>query len=212
MEDDHPDLPWPLDDAARLREELHAAYADPSRGHHDVGHLRDVLTRLDELAAAGTPFDREAVLLAAWFHDAVYDGERDAEERSASWAEEALAGVVDAATVAEVARLVRLTEHHRPDAEDANGCALSDADLAILAAPLERYERYVAAVRREYAHLTDEVFAAGRADVLQGLADKPQLFHTPHGVGAWEEPARANLARELAGLRRQVAVHDGVTG
>ena len=181
MEDDHPDLPWPLADADDLRAELLTAYADPSRGHHDVGHLRDVLTRLAELAGAGTAFERTPVLLAAWFHDAVYDGERDAEERSASWAEEALAGLVDDATVAEVARLVRLTEHHRPAGTDANGCALSDADLAILAAPLERYERYVAAVRKEYAHLPDEVFAAGRADVLHGLATKPQLFHTPHG-------------------------------
>lgn len=212
MEDDHPDLPWPLVDAPGLREELLAAYAHPSRGHHDVGHLREVLARLEELAAAGTPFDREAVLLAAWFHDAVYDGERDAEERSASWAEEALAGVADTATVAEVARLVRLTEHHRPDAEDANGCALSDADLAILAASRDRYERYVAAVRREYAHLSDDVFDAGRADVLQGLADKPRLFHTPYAVSAWEAPARANLARELAALRQPAEARDGLAG
>lgn len=209
MEDDHPDLPWPLTGADPLREELLAAYADPSRGHHDVGHLREVLTRLDEMARAGTRFDRVAVQLAAWFHDAVYDGERDAEERSATWAEEGLAGVVDPATVTEVVRLVRLTEHHRPATDDVNGCALSDADLSILAAPKERYERYVAAVRKEYAHLPDEVFAAGRADVLEDLASKPELFHTAHGVQAWEAPARANLAEELDALRARVGSSGG---
>ena len=203
MEDDHPDLPWPLSGAESLRAELLAAYGEPSRGHHSVRHLREVLTRLDELAAAGAAFDRTPVHLAAWVHDAVYDGERDAEERSASWAEEALAPLVDAATLAEVARLVRLTEHHRPDAEDANGCALSDADLSILAAPPERYEEYVAAVRKEYAHLPDEVFAAGRADVLRQLAAKPQLFHTDHGSSSWEAPARANIAAELEKLAPQ---------
>jgi predicted metal-dependent HD superfamily phosphohydrolase len=159
-----------------------------------------VLARLEELAAAGTDFDRVPVLLAAWFHDAVYDGERDAEERSASWAEEALAPHVDEATLTEVVRLVRLTEHHRPEDQDANGCALTDADLAILAATHERYDQYVAAVRKEYAHLPDEVFAAGRADVLRQLAAKPQLFHTDHGITAWEAAARNNLARELATL------------
>jgi predicted metal-dependent HD superfamily phosphohydrolase len=200
MEDDHPDLPWPLTGADGLRDELLAAYAEPSRGHHGTGHLRDVLARLDELAAAGTAFDRVPVQLAAWFHDAVYDGERDAEERSASWAEEALAPHVDEATLAEVARLVRLTEHHRPQTDDANGCALTDADLSILAAPQERYDQYVTAVRKEYAHLPDEVFAAGRADVLRQLAAKPQLFHTEHGITAWEAAARSNLARELATL------------
>ncbi|MEV4999645.1 hypothetical protein [Nocardioides sp. LML1-1-1.1] len=201
MEDDHPDLPWPLSGADALRAELLAAYDDPSRGHHSVRHLREVLTRLDELASAGAGFDRTPVQLAAWFHDAVYDGERDAEERSASWAEEALAPLVDATTLAEVVRLVRLTEHHRPEADDANGCALSDADLSILAAPPERYEEYVAAVRTEYAHLPDEVFAAGRADVLQQLAAKPQLFHTEHGIASWEAPARNNIAAELEKLR-----------
>lgn len=206
MEDDHPDLPWPLNGADALRAEVLAAYADPSRGHHGVRHLREVLSRLDELADAGCTFDRTAVQLAAWFHDAVYDGERDAEERSASWAESALPLLVDAAVVAEVARLVRLTEHHRPHIEDTNGCALSDADLSILAAPVGRYEEYVEAVRKEYGHLSDDVFSAGRAVVLRQLADKPQLFHTTHGFATWEAPARSNLSRELAQLAASAPV------
>ena len=206
MEDDHPDvtdLPWPLADTAAanaLRAELLAAYGEPSRGHHGVRHLTEVLQRLDELATAGAVFDRATVQLAAWFHDAVYDGERDAEERSATWAEEVLPSHLDEASVAEVARLVRLTEHHRPEAEDANGCALSDADLSILASPQERYDEYVAAVRSEYAHLPDDVFSAGRAQVLKALAESPQLFRTSHGHDQWEQAARANLARELATL------------
>lgn len=191
---------WPLPDSPDLGAELAASYADPSRGYHDTRHLTEVLDRLDELARAGTDYEPTAVLLAAWFHDAVYDGERDAEERSAVWAEEALAPLVPAAVVDEVARLVRLTETHRPDDSDLNGCALSDADLAILAAPAGRYDDYVAAVRREYAHLADDVFAEGRAAVLAALSDKPHLFHTAYAREHWEAPARANLERELAGL------------
>ena len=191
---------WPLPDAQGLRDELVAAYADPQRGYHDHRHLSEVLDRLDELAAAGTSYDAAPVVLAAWFHDAVYDGERDAEERSASWAEVALAGLVPAEVVAEVARLVRMTESHLPDDGDANGCALSDADLAILATPVERYEQYRAAVRQEYAHLPDEVFGPGRESVLRNLAEKPHLFHTNYAREHWEGPARANLERELASM------------
>ncbi|KAA1427381.1 HD domain-containing protein [Nocardioides antri] len=193
-----PTLTWPLPDAPDLRDALHAAYADPARGYHDVRHLAEVIDRLDELAAAGATYDRTPVLLAAWFHDAVYDGERDAEERSAAWAEDALPGLVDDATVAEVARLVRLTESHRPEDNDPNGCALSDADLGILAAPEERYDDYAAAVRAEYAHLSDDVFTAGRAEVLRELMAKPRLFHTAHGLAHWEDPARRNMERELS--------------
>ena len=188
---------WPLSAADDLRAALLAAYADPVRDYHDTRHLTEVIERLEEIGSAGVPFDRVPVVLAAWFHDSVYDGERDAEERSAVWAEEALAPLVGAEVVAEVARLVRLTETHRPEDDDANGSALSDADLAILAAPSVRYEEYAAAVRREFAHVDDESFRLGRASVLRALLEKPHLFHTAYARDAWEKPARANAEAEL---------------
>ena len=196
-----PDLArwWPLPGADDLRARLEAAYADASRGYHDTLHLTEVLQRLDELAAE--PHDRDAVLLAAWFHDGVYDGQPDAEERSAQWAERVLpAEGVPAGTVAEVARLVRLTEHHRPADGDVDGQVLSDADLGILAADEARYGSYVATVRREYAHVPDDLFAAGRAAILRDLLAKPTLFDTAYARAHWEAPARANVTRELAGL------------
>lgn len=195
------DLPWPLADhpdpaAETLRTELLAAYGSSDRSYHDLRHLDEVLARLDDLIEVPGA-DDTAVRLAAWFHDGVYDGERDAEERSASWAEHALPGLVGDDVVAEVARLVRMTETHAPAEDDATGCALSDADLAILAAGPERYTEYVAAVRREYAHVDDEDFARGRAAVLGDLLDKPRLFHTDRAAAGWEEAARANVLAEL---------------
>jgi len=192
---------WPLAGGAELRDRLLAAYSDPRRGYHDLRHLTEVCARLDELSAGGVGFDREPVLLAAWFHDGVYDGRPGAEERSAAWAETSLPELgVPAATVAEAARLVRLTESHRPADDDANGCALSDADLAILASPPGRYAEYAADVRREYAHVPDDAFRAGRAAILRDLLAKPQLFHTAYAREHWEAPARANVERELAVL------------
>jgi predicted metal-dependent HD superfamily phosphohydrolase len=190
---------WPLEGSDTVRDELMAAYADPSRGYHDSRHLTEVLDRLDELANADAGFDRLAVALAAWFHDAVYDGRPEAEERSAAWAETALAAL-EPELVGEVARLVRLTETHHPAPDDANGGALSDADLAILAAPPDRYAAYVADVRREYAHVPDDDFRAGRAAVLSDLLAKPRLFHTDHAQEHWEPAARANVEAELTRL------------
>jgi len=195
-----PSSQWPLSSGVDVRDELLAAYADSSRGYHDIRHLTEVLARLGELAEHGTAFDRTAVTLAAWFHDSVYDGERDAEERSAAWAESALASLAGAEVVSEVVRLVRLTETHRPADDDANGCALSDADLAILAAAPPRYDEYVAAVRTEYGHLPDDVFTAGRTAVLSELAAKPRLFHTAYALAHWEDAARTNIVAELDSL------------
>ena len=191
---------WPLEEGSDLRDAVLAAYADPERGYHDTRHLAEVLARVAELGDAGERFERRPVELAAWFHDSIYDGERDAEERSAAWAETDLPHLTDEATVAEVVRLVRLTQTHRPDDDDANGCALSDADLGILAAPTQRYAEYVAAVRTEYDHLDDETFAAGREAVLRDLLDKPRLFHTGYAFEHWEAAARANAGAELARL------------
>jgi len=188
---------WPLAELADVRDALLAAYDDPSRGYHDTLHLTEVLDRLDDLAAAGVAFDHDLAGLAAWFHDAVYDGERDAEERSAVWAEEALAGTPYAD---EVARLVRLTETHDPTTDDPAGQALCDADLAILASSPERYDAYVAGVRRDYAHISDADFASGRAAVLHDLAGRDRLFHTAYAQEHWESAARANLERERGAL------------
>lgn len=186
---------WPLDDRVDLRDELLAAW--DRDGYHDLLHLTEVLDRLDLLAQAGAPFDATTVGLAAWFHDAVYVGADDDEERSAEWAECAL----PPAYAEEVARLVRMTAHHRPSDADDAGCALSDADLGILAAPRERYDAYVAGVRADFALVADHDFRAGRALVLGHLASKPALFHTAQARALWETAARANLERELGELR-----------
>ena len=192
---------WPSSVGVELRDALVAAYEAPERGYHDLRHLTEVLTRLDELADGGEEFAVDLVRLAAWFHDAVYDGGADAEARSAVWAEQALPGLgLAEEEVAEVVRLVRMTEHHRPAEGDDNGCALSDADLAILAAAPPRYEDYVSGVRREYAAVPEEAFRRGRAAVLRELTGKPWVFHTAHARAHWEAAARANVDRELAGL------------
>ncbi|MDF1604846.1 hypothetical protein [Nocardioides sp. YIM 152315] len=191
---------WPLPGAPALGAQLVASYAHPERRYHDGRHLAEVLERIHELSTHGVELDRMAVLLAAWFHDSVYDGRPDAEKRSAAWAAEALPTLVDRGVVDEVVRLVLVTEHHRPADDDPNGCALSDADLAILAAPPERYAEYASAVREEYAEVPDADFAAGRSAILRDLLAKPHLFHTTHARDAWEDAARANVEAELRSL------------
>ncbi len=178
-------------------EELLARWAEPQRRYHTTDHLLAVLDHVQTLA--GHAVDADAVLLAAWFHDAVYRPDRsENEERSAALAERALpeAGLPEPLT-AEVARLVRLTTTHDPADDDRNGAVLCDADLAVLAGSPEAYAHYAAAVREEYAFVPEPAFRAGRAEVLRQLLGLPWLFHTPHGRGHWEERARHNLTTEL---------------
>jgi len=191
-------LDWPVPGRPELAERLVGAYST-GRGYHDLRHLTEVLARLAELGE-----DTPEIVLAGWFHDAVYDGAPDDEERSARLAESELAGAETGerpVDVAEVARLVRLTATHDPAPGDHAGEVLCDADLAILAAPPERYREYAAGVRRDYAAVSDADFRAGRRAVLEELLAREALFRSAYAREHWEPLARQNLAREIAGLR-----------
>jgi predicted metal-dependent HD superfamily phosphohydrolase len=179
-----------------IRERLRARYGEPHRRYHDLRHLAEVLTAVDQLAEEAD--DVEVVRWAAWFHDAIYEvGASDNEERSARLAESELAGQPMAA---EVARLVQLTKTHKPVQGDANGAVLCDADLRILAADSSRYAEYAADVREEYAAVGDADFVHGRIAVLQTLVEGP-IYHTEAGRRMWEEAARSNVRAEIERLR-----------
>jgi predicted metal-dependent HD superfamily phosphohydrolase len=186
---------------------LLARYAEPHRRYHGVAHLEAVLTTLDELSAARpAALERPAgpalaVRLAAWFHDAVYDpAAPDNEEASAALARSELLELdVAGEVIAAVERLVLATKTHTPCA-DAGAEALLDADLSVLGAPPEVYDRYAAAIRAEYAHVPDAAFRTGRQVVLAAFLARPTLFFTASGRARFEGPARANLRRELARL------------
>jgi predicted metal-dependent HD superfamily phosphohydrolase len=180
-----------------LREDLLARWSESHRKHHTVTHLHEMLDTIGALADAGIEFDREAVELAAWFHDAIYEiGADDNEGHSADLARELLSSspIRD-----EVARLVLVTKTHKVADGDVNGAVLSDADLSVLGSAPTRYRAYAEAVRAEYAEIPDAVFKPARAQVLSSLLQGP-IFHTELGRERWEDRARRNITDEIAAL------------
>ena len=178
---------------------LLAGYGQPHRRYHDRRHLAEVLEALRTLSSgAALP---AAVVYAAYAHDAVYDGAPDDERRSADLAADVLTGLgLPATLVEEVVRLVLLTVSHEVDPGDDAGGLLCDADLAVLAAPSERYRRYAQDVRAEYAHVDDASFRSGRAAVLRRLLERPHLYATVEGRRRWEAAARRNVEDEISRL------------
>jgi predicted metal-dependent HD superfamily phosphohydrolase len=190
------------DDLDAAGRHLLSCWSTPERHYHTVTHLTAVLDVVDAHATLAATPDR--VRLAAWLHDAVYDPRAlgDANERdSAEFAAGLLGSLgVPVDVAADVARLVGLTAGHGTDADDPDGELLCDADLAILASAPARYADYTAAIRREYAHVPEADFAAGRAAVLRALLELPALYRHASLAAVWEQPARANLEAELASL------------
>ncbi|CAN5187065.1 hypothetical protein BH23ACT9_BH23ACT9_08350 [soil metagenome] len=178
---------------AGLHERLADRYATPPRSYHTLEHAAAVAARAADLGG-----DRPC-LLAAWFHDAVYDPTADDNEaRSADLLLQWLPHDLDAP---EAARLVRLTATHDAEPDDERGGILCDADLAVLGADPEGYEAYRRSVRREYAHVDDEAWSVGRAAVLQRLLERPHIYRSPQAAKRWEASARRNLLVELRALR-----------
>lgn len=185
-----------------------ARYGEHQRRYHTFAHVLDVLGTLDELFADPVSpeiatADRRAIRAAGWFHDVVYDPTQpDNEARSAQHARDTLTALgLGTEAVEEVARLIELTAGHEVADGDVNGMLLADADLAILGAAPDRYERYTGEIRAEYAHVPDEQFRRGRALVLESFLQRPRLYLTVAGAERFDELARENLRVELEALR-----------
>lgn len=188
--------------AAALYAEVVARYGAPGRFYHTLAHISHVLHVVAALAPHAA--DTDAVRLAAWLHDLVYEpGASDNEARSAALAGGWLRALgLDAALRAEVERLILLTASHEADRHDGNGAVLLDADLAVLGAPPPIYAAYAGAIRREYAHVGEAAYRLGRASVLRVFLARPILYQTARARAAYEARARQNLERELELLTR----------
>lgn len=184
-----------------LFDELVRRYGEDHRRYHTVDHLIAVVRKVEELARAEGLEDPSAALLAAWFHDSIYDPRAtDNEERSARWASSELrARRAPPALVERVSAMVLATADHAGAVEaDVELAVLLDADLAILASSPGTYERYTRNVRDEYGFVGEDRFRAGRRRVLDGLLARP-LFRT-ETMRSEEDVARGNVVRESARL------------
>jgi predicted metal-dependent HD superfamily phosphohydrolase len=182
-----------------VRELLLANYRSADRAYHSMQHLAECFARFDEVEALVG--ESGEVQVALWFHDAVYDTHRnDNEAASAAWA-----GAVTRAaggTEAVAGRIERLILATRHDAvpSDPDQALLVDIDLAILGAPLDRFDEYEAQIRREYGWVPEGEFRAGRSAILQRFLTRPFIYSSAPFRARFESAARANLTRALVRL------------
>ena len=187
---------WAVDPALadRTFEEVREHYAGPGRFYHTLDHVETVLETVESLGSYARNLN--AVKLAAWLHDVIYDSKAsDNEERSADYAER----LCEKLSIPEgrlVASLIRKTKTHDAGG-DADAHVLIDADLAILGASESVYRTYAEKIRQEYAWVPEPDYRKGRRRVLENFLSRPRIFHF---LSRREEPARRNIAAEIARL------------
>lgn len=175
-------------------------YRESHRHYHNLEHIAEVLKVAGKLI--GLASQPDAILLSAWYHDAIYDPRaKDNEERSADLAirELAVAGVCGE-LIDKTAALIRATAHTDEPADDIDTHILLDADLAILAAEARRYQRYADDIRKEYAWVSDADYRTGRAQVLGSFLKRPRIYRTALMFEVGEQAARTNMAAEIERL------------
>lgn len=186
--------------AATLRQ-LTSAYEALGRYYHTLTHIEALLRAVEE---APVPLrDKEAVQLAIWFHDAVYNPMRsDNEERSAVLAQQFLAKTTfGSARGEQVVFLIQQTKDHtQAPSDDPDLQFFLDADLQILGASVAEYEQYAHQIRQEYRLVPGPLYRRGRRAVLQKMLAAPELYRTSFFRNKLGIRARHNLQMELDSL------------
>lgn len=181
---------------------LLARYAERHRAYHTREHLEECFSLwAGTLDLCEHPYE---VALALWFHDVVYEPRRsDNEVVSARWLADAARSVgVGEASIARMHALILSTRHDAPVLEG-DASVLVDIDLAILGAPVARFERYEAQVRREYRWVPGPMYRASRARILRTFLERPAIYTTASFRERFEAAARVNIERSLATLGRR---------
>jgi predicted metal-dependent HD superfamily phosphohydrolase len=181
-------------------ERLIAAWTEPHRHYHNLEHVEECLSRLDEVPQLCE--NATALELAIWFHDAVYDPKApDNEECSADLARQCLAEVGCGAELQDkIATLILATKTHEPGGSH-DTAVLLDIDLSILGSRHERFARYEDNVRREFAWVPEELFAEKRAAILEMFLARTRIYQTDVFSERFEAQARDNLRWTIARLR-----------
>ncbi|NNC53525.1 MAG: hypothetical protein HKO08_10865, partial [Erythrobacter sp.] len=169
---------------------LRARHAEPQRHYHDWTHIAALLGHLER--AKERVADREAVLHAILFHDAIYDPQaKDNERRSAELLVET--GPPISPSSLDLARtMILATEgHYLPESlgarETSDTAHFLDMDLAILGATKERFDVYEKQIRQEYAHVPEDRYRDGRSAVLRSFAGRKRLYFSEWGRARFED-------------------------
>jgi predicted metal-dependent HD superfamily phosphohydrolase len=177
--------------------DLARRYGESHRAYHAANHIAEVLRWFDWAAERTGWREPVDVYLAILFHDAIYDPlASDNEARSAALARDTIAASP------RTQALIRLTARHATlslaDVEgDDDAAQFLDCDIAILAAPTDRFDEYDAAIAMEYRAVPADKFRAGRGAFLRALLARPRIFLSELFNAELDRAARGNLSRIL---------------
>ena len=190
------------DGAGAVFDELEALYREPHRRYHTAAHIEHCLGQLD--LAAGRMDDPDAVEMALWFHDAIYDVPgKENELRSAELFAARAAGRGSEQFRSKVHRLIMATCHLDSPPATLDEAFIVDIDLSSFGRPWEEFLDDSRAVRAELPRVPDAEFYPRQRKFLESLAARPVFCFTEFFRDRHEARARANIERLCARLEAE---------
>lgn len=179
-----------------LWEEIETQYSEKGRHYHNLLHLENMFSELEEVKTNIVDFT--SVSFSVFYHDIIYNASsKSNEEKSALKAKERLAELdVSQDTITVIYDQILATKlHQKSENEDTN--YLLDADLSILGKNFEDYLAYTRMIRKEYSIYPDLLYKPGRKKVLKHFLELDSIFKTDYFKKKYEVQARSNIAAEI---------------
>jgi predicted metal-dependent HD superfamily phosphohydrolase len=188
-------------DTTQVWDNLVKRYNESHRRYHSIKHLVFCLQQLD--LAASFVEDIDAIEMAIWFHDVVFEPiGKDNEERSASLFKLVTKDYFAPDFVDTVSKIIVATKHHDTHAEN-NTAYMLDIDLASIGLPWAHFVQDCVDLRAEMRGISDIRFYSGKLVFLNALIERPRIYFTDYFFTRYEDKARKNIRRYISWLEAQ---------
>jgi predicted metal-dependent HD superfamily phosphohydrolase len=174
---------------------------EPHRRYHTPVHIAHCLKQFD--LAREHMHEPDAVEMAIWFHDVIYDAKAmDNELKSAELFTELAGSDVSAEFNSKVRDLILVTIHRQlPETRDEK--FVVDIDLSSFGLPWDRFLKDSDAVREEFPHLNDQEFYPIQKVFLDSLMSRKTFCFTKFFRDRHEDTARENISTYLGNLKQR---------
>ncbi len=185
-----------------LFNEVAGHYTEGHRRYHTPEHIEHCLVQFDA-ARTGMRWP-DAVELAVWYHDVIYDsGAHDNELRSAQLFERRARDRIPDKLIDKVQGMIMATAHAAKTPETRDQAYLVDIDLSSFGLPWEKFIEDSIAVREEFPQMPDDEFYCKQGEFLRSLLAREHFCFTRFFRERHEARARDNISRYLKTLERR---------
>jgi predicted metal-dependent HD superfamily phosphohydrolase len=172
-------------------------YSDPCRHYHTLEHIQDLLIKLEENQKALMlwPNEINALELAIWYHDAIYEPHKKNNElQSAIFFHDEITQYTG--TGYELVENLIMSTNMELKSKNYLEHIMRDLDMSILGAEKSKYNQYKEGVRKEYEPIYGKgKYRSGRMNFLKQLMDN-DIFQIQLFRDKYEDRAKYNVEHE----------------